>query len=359
MYRVSNNIGSITIKGESIMTNLKKPVVAITIGDPAGIGPEITVDTMMNEKVYEESKPFLIGSVDIVKRAMEVRNCDFEINKINKPSEGKFQYGTIDVLETGEYDCASIEWGKVQKLAGQMAYDYVMKSIELGLNKEVDVVATAPIHKEAIKLVGVKQPGHTEIYGEETNSPYALTMFNCRNMKVFFVSRHKALKEACDYANKERVLDHVQQIHTEMVGIGLENPRIAVAALNPHASDNGLFGTEEADNLIPAVKAAQEQGINAIGPVPADSVFHLGLQGRYDAILSLYHDQGHIACKTLDFERSITITWGLPFMRSSVDHGTAFDIAGKGIAGSVSMAEATLVAIDYWKMKQKAAAVKA
>ncbi|MDR4945064.1 4-hydroxythreonine-4-phosphate dehydrogenase PdxA [Neobacillus cucumis] len=336
------------------MTNIKKPIVAITIGDPAGIGPEITVDTLTNQKVYEESNPFLIGSVDIVKRAMEVRNCNFAINKIEKPSEGKFQYGTIDVLETGDYDCASIEYGKVQKLAGQMSYDYVVKSIELGMNKEVDVVATAPIHKEAIKLVGVKQPGHTEIYGELTNSPYALTMFNCHNLKVFFVSRHKALKEACDYANKERVLDCVQQIQNEMVGIGLTNAKIAVAALNPHASDGGLFGTEEADHLIPAVKAAQELGINAVGPVPADSVFMLGLRGNYDAILSLYHDQGHIACKTYDFEKSITITWGLPFMRSSVDHGTAYDIAGKGIAGTISMHEATLVAIDYWKKKQAA-----
>ncbi|MCM3567342.1 4-hydroxythreonine-4-phosphate dehydrogenase PdxA [Neobacillus mesonae] len=336
------------------MTTIKKPIVAITIGDPAGIGPEITVETMMNEKVYEESNPFLIGSVDIVKRAMKVRNCDFAVNKINKPSEGKYQYGTIDVLETGDYDCGSIEYGKVQKLAGEMAYDYVKKSIELGLNKEIDVVATAPIHKEAIKLAGCPQPGHTEIYGELTHSDYALTMFNCHNLKVFFVSRHKSLKDAIDYADKERVLDCVKQIHNEMTGIGLKNPKIAVAALNPHASDNGLFGTEEADELIPAVKAAQEQGMNAVGPVPADSVFFLGLKGNYDAILSLYHDQGHIACKTYDFEKSITITWGLPFMRSSVDHGTAFDIAGKGIAGSVSMLEATLVAIDYWKMKQKA-----
>ncbi|MEH7416645.1 4-hydroxythreonine-4-phosphate dehydrogenase PdxA [Neobacillus drentensis] len=336
------------------MSNTKKPVVAITIGDPAGIGPEITVDTMMDEKVYQECKPFLIGSVDIVKRAMEVKNCNFAVNKINKPSEGKFQYGTIDILETGEYDCASIEYGKVQELAGKMSYDYVKKSIELGINNEIDVVSTAPIHKEAIKLAGCPQPGHTEIYGELTNSDYALTMFNCHNLKVFFVSRHKALKEACDYATKERVLDCVEQIHNELTGIGLKQPKIAVAALNPHASDNGLFGTEEADNLIPAVKAAQELGINAVGPVPADSIFFLGLKGNYDAILSLYHDQGHIACKTYDFERSITITWGLPFMRSSVDHGTAFDIAGKGIAGSISMIEATLVAVDYWKMKQSA-----
>lgn len=335
------------------MSSTRKPVVAVTLGDPAGIGPEICVATMQSEEIYNECKPFLIGSVPIIERAMNINKCDFKVNKISKPSEGKFEFGTIDVLETGPYDCNSIEWGKVQKLAGQMSYDYVMKSIELGMNKEIDVVSTAPIHKEAIKLVGCKHPGHTEIYQHETNSDYGLTMFHTRNLRVFFVSRHMSVKDACDYANKERVLACVEQIHKEFSALNIKNPRIAVAALNPHGSDNGLFGHEEKDHLIPAVQAAKEKGINAIGPVPADSVFHLGKLGNYDAILSLYHDQGHIACKTLDFERSITITFGLPFMRSSVDHGTAFDIAGTGKAGSISMIESTLRAAQYWKMKNQ------
>lgn len=257
------------------------------------------------------------------------------------------------MLETGDYDCDSVEWGKVQKLAGQMSLDYVKRSIELGMSKAVDVVSTAPIHKEAIKLAGCKLPYHTEIFQVETGSDYGLTMFHVQNLRVFFVSRHMALKDACDYANKERVLSCVQQIHKEFTALNIENPRIAVAALNPHGSDNGLFGHEEKDNLIPAVEAAREMGINAIGPVPADSVFHLGKLGKYDAILSLYHDQGHIACKTLDFERSVTITFGLPFMRSSVDHGTAFDIAGTGKAGVVSMLESTLVSARYWKMQNQ------
>lgn len=335
------------------MSIVKKPVVALTIGDPAGVGPEISIATMMDQGVYEECHPFLIGSVPIIKRAMAIKNCDFAINVITSPGEAKFTFGTLDVLETGDYDCDSIEWGKIQQLAGQMSLDYVMKSIELGMAGLVDVVSTAPIHKEAIKLAGCKLPGHTEIFQVETGSDYGLTMFHVQKLRVFFVSRHMALKDACDYANKERVLACVQQIHHEFTALNIKNPRIAVAALNPHASDNGLFGHEERDNLIPAVKAAQEMGINAIGPIPADSVFHIGKQGTYDAILSLYHDQGHIACKTLDFERSITITFGLPFMRSSVDHGTAFDIAGTGKAGTVSMLESTLVASRYWKMKHQ------
>lgn len=197
----------------------------------------------------------------------------------------------------------------------------------------------------------VDLPGHTEIYQHATNSPYALTMFSCHKLRVFFVSRHMSVVDACRYATKERVLEDVINIDKELRKIGIENPLIAVAALNPHGGDNGLFGTEEIDELIPAVKAAQEKGINAVGPCPADSVFHIGKSGKYDAILSLYHDQGHIACKTLDFEKSVTLTFGLPFIRSSVDHGTAFDIAGKGIAGAVSMIESTKVVSEYAAMQ--------
>lgn len=327
-----------------------KPITAITMGDPAGIGPEIVVKTMLEEELYSECKPFIIGSIPIIERAMKVLNIDLKINSINEPKDGKYEYGTIDVLETGEYDYDSIEWGKVQKLAGQMSIDYIMKSIELGKSGQIDAVSTAPINKRAIKLVGVKQPGHTEIYEDETNSPYALTMFSVQKLRVFFVSRHMSVKDACDYATKEKVLEFVINIDKELKKLNMEDPLIAVAALNPHGGDNGLFGREEIEQLIPACEAAKELGINVVGPIPGDSVFNLGKQGKYDAILSLYHDQGHIACKTLDFEKSITLTLGLPFMRSSVDHGTAFDIAGKGIAGSVSMLESTKVVAKYAKM---------
>ena len=333
-----------------VINNRFRPITAITMGDPSGIGPEIVVKTMLDKDLYNDCKPFIIGSIDILRRAMKVLNLDLNINKIEEPSEAKFEYGTMDVLETGDYDCDSIEYGKIQKLAGQMSIDYIMKSIELGKKGQIHAVSTAPIHKSAIKLVGVKQAGHTEIYQEETNSPYALTMFSVHKLRVFFVSRHMSLKDACDFASKEEVLNNIKNIDKELRKLNIEKPLIAVAALNPHGGDNGLFGREEIDQLIPACEAAKELGINVTGPVPADSVFNLGKQGKYDAILSLYHDQGHIACKTLDFEKSITLTFGLPFIRSSVDHGTAFDIAGKGIAGAVSMIESTKVVSQYAKM---------
>lgn len=324
-----------------------KPVTAITMGDPAGIGPEIVVGTMLDEGIHECCKPFVIGSIAILERAAKVLGKELKYNKIEDPSEAKYEFGTVDVLETGDYDTDSIKWGEVQELAGQMAIDWIMKSIELGMAKKVDAVSTAPIHKGAIKLVGVKEPGHTEIYQNQTNSPYALTMFSCHKLRVFFVSRHMSLVDACHYATKEVVLENVINIDKELRKVGIESPLIAVAGLNPHNGDNGLFGTEEITDLGPAVKAAQEMGINAVGPCPADSVFHIGKSGKYDAILSLYHDQGHIACKTLDFEKSVTLTFGLPFIRSSVDHGTAFDIAGKGIANSISLIESTKVVAEY------------
>lgn len=324
-----------------------KPVTAITMGDPAGIGPEICVGTMLDEEIHECCRPFVIGSVAIMDKAAGILGKKLKYHKITDPSEARYEKGTVDIFETGDYDTDSIVWGEEQALAGQMSVDWIMKSIELGMTGKVDAVSTSPIHKGAIKKVGIQEPGHTEIYENVTGSPYALTMFSCHKLRVFFLSRHMSLMDACRYVTRETVLENIININTELEKVGIKNPLIAVAGLNPHNGDNGLFGREELDELGPAVKAAQEMGINVVGPCPADSVFHIGKSGKYDAIFSLYHDQGHIACKTLDFEKSVTLTFGLPFIRSSVDHGTAFDIAGKGIAGAVSLIESTKVVAEY------------
>jgi len=324
-----------------------RPITAITMGDPAGIGPEIVVGTMLDQTVHKCCRPFVIGNTAVLKKAAQILQREVKFCKIEEPEQALYKYGEIDVLETGEYDTDSIEWGKEQSVAGRMSIDFIMKSIELGLDKRVDAVSTSPIHKGAIKLVGIEEPGHTEIYQNVTGSPYALTMFSCHKLRVFFVSRHMSLIDACRYATKEVVLENIVNIDKELRKIGMEHPLIAVAGLNPHNGDHGLFGCEEIDEIQPAVEAAREKGINAVGPCPADSVFHIGKSGKYDAILSLYHDQGHIACKTLDFEKSVTLTFGLPFIRSSVDHGTAFDIAGKAAANPVSLIESTKVVSEY------------
>ena len=328
-----------------------RPVTAITIGDPAGIGPEIVVDTVRSEMIYDICKPFVIGAREHLEEAAAVKGVELTINEISEPEEAKYEFGTVDLLDTGAAPGAKIVYGEVQKDAALRAYSYLEKSIELGLAGRLHAVSTAPIHKVALKEAGVDHIGHTEIFEALTDSPYALTMFNVHKLRVFFLTRHVSVRKACDQITKERTLAYLKDIDREMRSYGFENPSIAVAALNPHGGDGGLFGTEEIEHLIPAVEEAQAMGIKARGPLPGDSIFAFALDGQHDCILSLYHDQGHIACKTLDFEKAVTITMGLPFMRSSVDHGTAFDIAGKGIANGGSMVESTRVAAYYAGLK--------
>ncbi|MDY5132787.1 4-hydroxythreonine-4-phosphate dehydrogenase PdxA [Actinotignum urinale] len=325
----------------------RRPITAITLGDPAGVGPEIVLGTVLTPSIYEQTRPFVIGNKKALERAARDAGKEIVVNLINDPEEAKFEFGIVDVLDTGVHSDADIEFGKIQKEAQEQAYSYIMKAIELGNAGKIHAVSTAPTHKEGMKSVGVKHAGQTEIFQKGTNSEYALTMFHVHKLRVFFLTRHISLRDACDAVTKDNVLNFVRNIHKEFERIGFEDPSIAVAGLNPHNGDNGMFGMEEIDEIEPAVKAAQAEGIRARGPFPGDSIFAFSLDGRHDAILSLYHDQGHIACKTLDFEKAITLTLGLPFMRSSVDHGTAYDIAGKGIANTGSMVEATRVCAEF------------
>ena len=333
------------------MSETRRPKMAITMGDPAGIGPEIVLKTMKSDMIYGVCDPFVIGSKDSLLRAAEIQGETPQFHMITEPEEALGEYGVIDLMETGVAPDAKIEFGKVQKDAALRAYSYLERSIGLGMQGRIDAVSTAPINKAALKLAGVPYIGHTEIYQELTHSPYALTMFNVHKLRVFFVSRHVSLRQACDLANHDRILMFLKNIDHELKELGFEEPTIGVAALNPHVGEGGMFGTEEIEHIRPAVEDAQKLGIRAEGPLSADAIFAFNLDGHNDCILSMYHDQGHIACKTLDFQNAVTLTLGLPFMRSSVDHGTAFDIAGKGIAQGESMIESTRVASVYAQMK--------
>lgn len=325
-----------------------KPIVGITIGDPSGIGPEIILKSLEEADLYRRCRPFVIGDIESFQRAQDaIDNHTVKLHSITAPEEAKFEYGVADVLKTGEYDLSSLEWGKEQKIAGQIAIDAINTSIELGMAGKIDAVTTAPINKKAIKMIGVKQAGHTEIYRDKTNSPYVLTMFDCFNMRVFHLSRHISLLNAIKYVTKEHILNDIVRIDKELNKVGIPDPLIAVAGLNPHCGENGLFGDEEIREIIPAIDEAKKRGLHVEGPISPDSLFARGKSGEFDAILALYHDQGHIPCKTLDLERSVSITLGLPFIRCSVDHGTAFDIAGKGIATNVSMVSAINMTIKY------------
>ncbi len=332
----------------------QKPIIAITLGDPAGIGPEIIIKALQEEAIYQVCNPLVIGCEKILQRAYQVVvGQPITFNSMKNPEDAIYKFGIIDVLETGDYEISNLAWGKEQALAGQIAMDAINKSIELGMQSKIDAVTTAPINKVSIKKVGVEQAGHTEIYLDGTESPYVLTMFDCFKMRVFHLSRHISLLNAIAYAKKENILNEVMRIDKELKRLGIVNPLIAVAGLNPHCGEGGLFGDEELREIIPAVEEAKKRRLNVVGPISPDTLFARGKTGEFDAILALFHDQGHIPCKTLDLERSVSVTLGLPFIRCSVDHGTAFDIAGKGIATNTSMVTAITTTVKYANALQK------
>lgn len=338
-------------------TSGEKPTIGITMGDPAGVGPEIVVKALTNRELYDVCFPIVIGVPALLERAVSIVGARVGFNVVEAPSEGSFQPGIIDVMPPmhQEAAAAAVEFGRVQAGAGEIAYECVKLSVKLGLAKMIDAVATAPINKESIKAAGIPFIGHTEMYATMTDAPFALTMFTVRNLRVFFLTRHLSLMDAIRAVTKERVHETLKHVSSALRDLGFSRPRIAVAGLNPHSGEGGLFGNEEIQGIAPAIELARADGIDVVGPISADSVFHLGLQGKWDAILSLYHDQGHIATKTLDFERTISVTLGLPFLRTSVDHGTAFDIAGRGVASAVSMEEAIRVAARYSQARRTSA----
>lgn len=324
-----------------------KPLIAIPIGDPAGIGPEIVVKSIANKDVFQAARCVVIGDKKVMEDAIEFTGIPLKINIISKLDEAVFEENTLNLIDLDNVNMEDFKYGEVNGMCGKAAYEYIEKSIELANRGEVDAVATTPINKESLKAGGINFIGHTEIFGALTNTEDPLTMFEVRGMRVFFLTRHVSLREACDLVKKERIKDYVKRCKEVLKTLGVEDGTMAVAGLNPHSGEHGLFGYEEVDEVTPAVEELQAEGYDVVGPIGADSVFHMALQGRFNSVLSLYHDQGHIATKTLDFERTIAITGGMPILRTSVDHGTAMDIAGKGIASETSMVEAILLGAKY------------
>ena len=322
-----------------------RPIIAIPIGDPAGIGPEIVVKALSDEKTQKAARCIAIGSREVVEKARAISGIQSPINIIDDPAS--YAEGAINLIDAGYVDMDTFEFGAVSGMCGKAAYDYIARSIELAMSGKVAAVATAPINKESLKAGGIDFIGHTEIFGALTNTPDPLTMFEVRGMRIFFLTRHVSLREACGLVTKERILDYVPRCFEVLRRLGAADGTMAIAGLNPHSGEHGLFGDEETDAIYPAVELLRARGYNVDGPIGADSVFHFALAGRYNSVLSLYHDQGHIAAKTLDFQRTVAVTGGMPILRTSVDHGTALDIAGKGIADATGMIEAIKVAAKY------------
>jgi len=317
------------------------------MGDPAGIGPEIVAKAAADRAVVNAANVVVVGEESIMQHAIRITGADVRVHVIQSPKEGDFRRGVLNLMQVDGLKSGEFAIGAVDGRCGKAAFSYIEKAIQLAMDGRVDAVATSPVNKEAFKAGGVPYIGHTEIFGALTGTKDPQTLFQVRNLRVFFLTRHVSLREACDLVKKERIVDYVKRCRAALEQLGVSGGVMAIAGLNPHSGEHGLFGREEVEEVIPAVEQLKREGCAVEGPIGADSVFHLALQGRYDSVLSLYHDQGHIATKTLDFEKTISITCGMPILRTSVDHGTAMDIAGTGKASAVSMAEAVLVAARY------------
>ena len=322
------------------------------MGDPAGVGPEIVVKSLMDKSVYENSNPIVVGDAGVIQQAVNMLQLSCYVNAVSKVSDAKFAFGTIDVFNLDNFK-GDLVHGKVSAEAGAAAFGSVVKVIELAMCHQIDATVTAPINKEAINLAGHYFAGHTEIYAHYTDTKkYAMLLVN-GNLRIIHVSTHVSLRQACDLVKRERILDVIRLLNEACQQFGVLNPLIAVAGLNPHSSDNGLFGWEEEQEIIPAIKEARKLGFDVQGPIPPDTLFSKAVGGMYDGCVAMYHDQGHIPFKVMGFKwneikkrmdvEGVNITLGLPIIRVSVDHGTAFEVAGKGIASE----EAMSVSIDY------------
>jgi 4-hydroxythreonine-4-phosphate dehydrogenase len=332
---------------------MSQPVLGITMGDPSGCGPEIIVKALAKEEIYAKCSPVVIGDAGIIEKAARdaVKRNDISIHPVSRVEDCLFTCGTIDVFDLHNVQIEKLQIGKVDAMSGEAAFAAVRKVIELALAGKVDATITSPLNKEALNLAGHHYSGHTEIYAEFTGTRDYSMMLADENLRVVHVSTHVSLREACDRVKKDRVLKVIRLAHASCQSLGIAAPQIAVAGLNPHAGENGMFGREEIEEIRPAVEAAQAEGIKAEGPVPPDTVFSKACGGMYDIVVCMYHDQGHIPLKVLGFQydksaskwkavNGVNVTLGLPIIRSSVDHGTAFGHAWQGSANESSLVNA-------------------
>ncbi|CAG7636932.1 D-threonate 4-phosphate dehydrogenase [Paenibacillus solanacearum] len=325
---------------------MSRPIIGMTMGDGAGVGPEIIMKAMDDQAVYDNCRPFVIGDAKILERAGSVLQSKLTVRSISSPNEAQYVHGVVDCLDLNLLP-ADLPFGKVSAEAGHAAFMYLKKAIELANAGEIDAICTAPLNKEALHKGGHMYPGHTEILAELTGTKDFSMMLSAPKLKVIHVTTHVGIIDAVKMINPERVYKVIRLAHETLQKAGYDQPRIAVCGINPHAGENGLFGYgEEEEKVIPAVERAQKEGVQVVGPLPADTLFFRTTRGDFDIVVAMYHDQGHGPVKVLGLEAGVNITVGLPIIRTSVDHGTAFDIAGKGIADEQSMKEAIRQAIE-------------
>lgn len=325
------------------MPSTSAPAVAITLGDAAGIGPEVVAKALADPDALGGARALVVGTAPVLQRALDLTGAPLRARQVATPEE-PVSPGEVAVYGQGSPDLASLPYGRLSTAAGKAAVDWAVLAARMALDGAVTSIATAPLNKEAAHLAGVEEVGHQEIYQAMARAEHVSTMLVTPGLRVVHLSTHRSLAAACTLVTRSNVLAKLRLTHAFFAANGIGRPRIGVAALNPHGGEHGLIGSEEEEELAPAVADAREEGIDATGPVPADTVFNQAIDGRYDVVLALYHDQGHIAVKVHGWEESITLNLGLPFVRTSVDHGTAFDIAGRGIADARGMGAAVRAA---------------
>lgn len=311
----------------------KRKRIAITIGDPAGIGPEVVLKALLSMEVAETCIPVIVGDRAVLAETIAALSLPLSLDN-------------IELIECNEITNSNFEKGKPTAKGGKASVAYIKKAVELALGKDVDAIVTAPISKEALKMAGAPWPGHTEMLAELTDTK-DFTMMLCGGpLRVILVTIHASLKNVPALITKDRVVRTILLAKRACAMLGIAEPRIAVAGLNPHAGEMGIFGNEEINEILPAIKEAQKSGISVTGPYPADSLFHKAYKGKFDIIVSMYHDQGLIPLKMIAFDTGVNVTVGLPIIRTSPDHGTAYDIAWKGIAHPLSVIEAVKLAVQ-------------
>lgn len=325
---------------------MKKPIIGITMGDPSGVGPEIIAKSLNNEELYNRSHPIVIGDSKRLKEVIQILNLNLEVESVNENDD--FETTTFGKIKCIDLNLLTnnLEFGQINTISGDAAFKYLSKAIDLANSKRIDAICTAPLNKEAMQKAGHLYPGHTEILADLTNTDNYAMMLSSPKLKVIHVTTHVGLVEAINRIEPQRVLDVIKMADVTLQNSGVENPKIGVCGINPHAGENGLFGNgEEEEKIDPAIKQAKDLNINVEGPLPADTLFFRAQRGDFDIVVAMYHDQGHGPIKVLGLEAGVNVTVGLPIIRTSVDHGTAFDIAGKGIVDERSMNEALNQAI--------------
>ena len=320
------------------------PVIAITMGDPCGVGPEVVAKALLRSDVRTLCMPLVIGNASAMEHGASLTGARLTIHPAQHAGDVSTSPSTISIIDPSNLNYEDVTLGQVSAVAGKASMEWVELAARLSLGGGVEAIATAPLNKEAAAAAGYEQIGHMELLQSITQAKEVATMLMSKNLRVVHLTTHRSVRRACDAVTRENIVSKVRLTDEYFKRWGFDHPRIGVAALNPHSSDGGLLGDEEATAIEPAVADAHNEGIDVTGPVPADIIFTQAINGKYDAVLCMYHDQGHIPVKVYGFEESVSVNLGLPLIRTSVDHGTAFDIAGKGVADETSMVEAIKLA---------------